>query len=125
MCNMPFPASIANIGLPGNPTPEMMPAVRAEKMRQIQAMKTLQHQQDMRVADYVESHPQTIDDAKKYVARFLASERHQRYHWVLQQWKELLDTKTPAELGAILRDTSDATEELRSSPPFCGINFER
>lgn len=117
---MPFPASIANIGLPRNPTPEMIAAARAEKKRQIEAMTARQHQRDLRVADYVETHPQAIDDAKRYVARFLASERHQRYHWMLHQWKELLETKTPAELAAILRDTSEATEELRSSPPFCG-----
>ncbi len=125
MSDMPFPASIANIGLPRNPPPEMMAAAREEKRRQIEAMKARQHQQDVRVADYVEAHPQAIEDAKSYVARFLASERHQRYHWVLQQWNELLETKTPAELAAILRDTSEATEGLRSSPPFCGINFER
>lgn len=102
-----------------------MAAARAEKRRQIEAMTTRQHQQDVRVADYVEAHPQAIEEAKKYVARFLSSERHRRYHWVLQQWKNLLETRTPVQLAAILRDTSEATEELRSSPPFCGINFER
>jgi hypothetical protein len=122
---MPFSAAITNLGAPASATREVMDALRAEKVRQIQAMMARQHQNDLRVADYVEANPQSIEDAKKYVSRFLASERHQRYHWGLLQWKELLETKTPAELASILRDTSEATEELRSSPPFCGINFER
>ena len=98
--------------------------VNAEKARQIAAMKARQHGLDLRVADYVESHPEAIEAAKAYVQRFLFSERHKRFHWILDQWRELLQTKSPAELADILRDTSDATEELRSSPPFCGIHFD-
>jgi hypothetical protein len=122
---MSLPAAITNLGAPASATREVMAALRAEKARQIEAMMSREHQNDLRVADHVEANPQSIEDAKRYVSRFLASERHQRYHWVLRQWKELLETKTPAELASILRDTSEATEELRSSPPFCGINFER
>lgn len=108
--------------LPRNPAAEMMAAVRAEKRRHTEAMSA--RQQDLRVADYLEANLQVIEIAKKYTARFLAGERHHRHHWVLQQWKELLETKTPAELVAILLDTSDASEELRSSPPFCDIKHE-
>ena len=97
---------------------------QAEKARHIAEMKARQHAMDLRVASHIETHPEAIDAAKAYVRRFLASERHKRFHWILNQWRVLLETKTPQELAHVLRDTSEATEELRSSPPFCGINFD-
>ncbi len=103
---------------------DIMTRARAEKMRQIADMKARQHDMDLRIAEHVEKHPEAVTAAKNYVQRFLASERHKRFHWVLEQWRVLLETKTPRELANILRDTSDATEELRSSPPFCGIEFD-
>lgn len=98
--------------------------VLAEKLRQIAAMKARQHDMDLRMANYVEEHPEAVTAAKNYVQRFLASERHKRFHWILDRWILLLETKTPRELADILRDTSEATEQLRSSPPFCGIEFD-
>ena len=96
----------------------------AEKQRHIEEMKRRQHDMDMRVASYIETHPESIRAAKAYVQRFLARESHKRFHWILDQWRVLLETKTPQELADILRDTSEATEDLRSSPPFCGIEFD-
>lgn len=107
-----------------NAISDIISQARAEKTRQIAAMKSRQHDMDLRMADYVEKHPEAITAAKNYIERFLSSERHKRFHWILEQWQLLLETKTPKELANILRDTSEATEELRSSPPFCGIQFD-
>lgn len=79
------------------------------------------HGEDLRVADYIEAHPeQSIREAKVFVARFMDSSRHAKYRWVLERWNLLLETKTASEIAQMFREGKDETEELRSSAPFCG-----
>ncbi len=98
--------------------------IRAERQRHIDALNARHHEEDLKLADYIESHPASLVDAKAFVKRFLGSDRHSRYHWILQEWRRILETKSAHEIAAIFRDGSETTDELRSSAPFCGPALE-
>ena len=67
-------------------------------------------------ADYVATHPnEALKAGREYVETFL--ERRGNGNRFLMQWKDILDFSSVHEICAILRDTSDATEQLRLSAP--------
>ena len=58
---------------------------------------------------------EALQAGKEYVDTFL--HRRGNGHLFLRQWKKILEVADIAEICAILRDTSDATEQLRLSAP--------
>lgn len=102
----------------------LSPELREEVERSVADLKARLHEEDLRVALYIESQPEkSIAEAKAFVARFLGSASHLRYHWVLEKWDELLQSKSSAEIVRVFREGKDETEELRSCAPFCGKEF--
>ena len=105
--------------------PAGLTEAEAEVQRAIAELKHRVHTEDLKIASYIESNPeQSISEAKAFVSRFLGSQRHARYHWILRRWDKLLNTKSALEIAAIFRTENEATEELRSSAPFCGAALE-
>ncbi len=115
---MPLPASILSLGAPHNATPEMMSAIRAEKQRHALIVEQREKKRFMELADYISAHPESLDQAKGYVNRFLSSPEHSSLHWALREWHALLEQCSNIEIADILRSDSEQTRHLRETSPF-------
>ena len=93
---------------------------RARKAEHARAFEKQRRQQQLALADYVESHPCCLDAARQHVARFLSSPAHSRLHWILSRWQHLLNSATLAEVAAVFRSEAEDTRALRESPPYFG-----
>lgn len=100
--------------------PATASGVRSEKERQLRAFVLRKKHQVQNLADYVERHPESIQTALAHVEKFLASPAHIRIHWILNEWRSVLQVSTPNQVASILRDDSPDTESLRESPPYFG-----
>lgn len=117
---MPFPASIMNLGAPRNATPEVMAALRAEKMRHVEALNQRNRNRFLRLADYIEQHPECLEQARSHVERFLASPGHIRLHWALNEWRKVLADSSAAQIAALFREETEEHRHLRETSPFAG-----
>lgn len=117
---MPFPASIANLGAPPNATPEIMAALRAEKMRHVEALNQKNRARYLRLADHIEQHPECMEQARNHVERFLASPGHVRLHWALSEWREVLAHQSASQIAALFREETEEHRHLRETSPFAG-----
>ena len=110
------------------PTPASIQSAASDKFRDIHARKEehirafegQRRQQQLALAEYVESHPDCLNTARQHVARFLSSPAHARLHWILSRWQHLLDSATLAEVATVFRSESEDTRALRESPPYFG-----
>ncbi|MFN0079559.1 MAG: hypothetical protein ACKVY0_24100 [Prosthecobacter sp.] len=109
-----------NLGAPRNATPEVMAALRAEKMRYVEALNQKNRTRFLRLADYIEQHPECLDQARSHVERFLASPGHIRLHWALNEWREVLAESSAAQIAALFREDTEAHRHLRETSPFAG-----
>jgi hypothetical protein len=94
--------------------------VRLGQEPHIREFMQRKRQQALNLADYVERHPESLKTAVEHVDRFLASPAHVRIHWVLNQWRAVLNSSSSLQVAALLRDDTPATENLRESPPYFG-----
>lgn len=115
---MPLPESILKLGAPSDATPEVMAGLRAEKARQARLIEDRERRRLNDLADHIESHPESLDQARTFVVRFLKSPVHSSLHWALREWRSLLERSAPAQIAALLRDDSEATRHLRETCPF-------
>ncbi|HRQ89860.1 MAG TPA: hypothetical protein PLA50_13755 [Bacteroidia bacterium] len=115
---MPLPASIMDLGVPPNATPEAMAALRAEKSRQARLIENRERHRLNDLANYIESHPEAMDQAKAFVERFLDSPAHSALRWALREWHGILEQSSPAQIAALLGNESEATRHLRETCPF-------
>ena len=115
---MTIPPSIANLGAPKNATPELMAELRAEKARQAALIQAREVQRLHSLADYVEQHPESVNQAKAYVDKFLGSPGHVRLHWALEKWSVILSSWSLRQIAGLLRDRGESSRALRETSPF-------
>ena len=97
-----------------------MAALRAEKMRHVEALNLKNRNRYLRLADYIEQHPECLNQARDHVERFLASPGHVRLHWALNLWRAVLAERSASEIAAIFREDSEEHRDLRETSPFAG-----
>jgi hypothetical protein len=115
---MPFPASLANIGLPSGVSSDEVVARRAEKMRHVEALNQAEQKRYLLLADYIEQHPESLTQARNHVEKFLASPGHVRIHWVLEEWRKVLADWPAVKIAAMFREESEQYRHLRETSPF-------
>ncbi|MGH7696373.1 MAG: hypothetical protein ACRENH_15415 [Gemmatimonadaceae bacterium] len=71
------------------------------------------------IAEHLVKEPEFIADARNYIERRLPH-AGQVERLALIEWQGLLDTLTPAQLAALLREDSERADELRQNIPFLG-----
>lgn len=115
---MPLPASIMNLGAPLNAAPEIMVALRAEKTRQAHIFEDRERIRLLELADYISTHPESFNQARIYVDRFLNSPAHSALHWALREWHDILQQGSAFQIADLLRESSESTRHLRETSPF-------
>ncbi len=107
-----------NLGVSRDATPEMMAAIRAEKARQAHLIELREKKRLLELADYIASHPESLNQARSHVSRFLGSPDHSALHWALREWRDILEEQTHVEIAEMLRSDSERTRHLRETSPF-------
>ncbi|HEX2076850.1 MAG TPA: helix-turn-helix domain-containing protein [Longimicrobium sp.] len=72
------------------------------------------------VGDRIAREPALIDRARRHIEERLA-EAGPAERKVMEEWKSILDTMTPARLRAFLADPGERATRLRQSLPFAGV----
>ena len=95
----------------------MVKAILARKKAGVERMRARQQRVHTRLAEYVETHPEVINDGltkvREQLARPLCAAQE-----IYKEWERILSLKSASYVVAILRDTSATTEQLRACAPF-------
>jgi hypothetical protein len=96
---------------------DMVKAILARKKAGVERMRARQQRVHTRLAEYVEAHPEVINDGlskvREQLAKPLCTARE-----IYKEWERILCLKSASYVAAILRDTSATTEQLRACAPF-------
>ena len=88
--------------------------------QEAEKMELKRHLYSCWCADYLTAHPQTaLQTAKAYVKKFVGrQDGSQRF---FKEWEKILNESTIEEICAVLRDRSEAKDQLRLCSPFFGV----
>lgn len=92
-------------------------AILARKKAGIERMCARQQRVQTRLAEYVETHPEVINDGLTRVREQLARPLCKAQD-INKEWERILCLRSATYVAAILRDTSSTTEQLRACAPF-------
>jgi hypothetical protein len=92
-------------------------AILARKKAGIERMCARQQRVQTRLAEYVETHPEVINDGLTRVREQLARPLCKAQE-INKEWERILCLRSATYVAAILRDTSSTTEQLRACAPF-------
>lgn len=91
--------------------------ILAKKAAGVERMRARQQRVHSRLADYVEAHPNAIKVGLEKVREQLTKPLCNAEEFYLE-WERILDIESVSYVCAILRDTSETTEQLRACAPF-------
>lgn len=96
---------------------DIVKSILARKKSGVERMRARQQRVHSRLAEYVEAHPEVLDEGlvrvKEQLARPLCTA-----HDFYKEWERILSIRSVSYVTAILRDTSPTTEQLRACAPF-------
>lgn len=95
----------------------MVKAILARKKAGVDRMRARQQRVHTRLAEYVETHPEIINEGLTKVREQLAKPLCTAQE-IYKEWERILCLKSASYVAAILRDTSARTEQLRACAPF-------
>ena len=95
----------------------MVKSILARKNAGVERMHARQQRVHTRLADYVEAHPEAINEGLAKVREQLAKPLCTAQE-IYKEWERILSLKSASYVAAILRDTTATTEQLRACAPF-------
>ena len=96
---------------------DVVKMILAKKAAGVERMRARQQRVHSRLADHIDAHPDAIEAGLKKV-RELISKPMCNCEEIYHEWERILKLESVSYVSAILRDTSQTTEQLRACAPF-------
>lgn len=96
---------------------DVVKMILAKKAAGVERMRARQQRVHSRLADFVEQHPEALQiglvKVREQLARPLCTAQE-----IYLEWERILAINSVSYVSAILRDTSETTEQIRACAPF-------